>query len=58
MEFLKIISIRLVGGIGLGLIAGLLEIIILPYLYDDPINEITITIAVPYILYWLCKYNE
>lgn len=58
MEFLKIISIRLVGGTGLGLIAGLLEIIILPYLYDDPISEITITIAVPYILYWLCKYNE
>lgn len=57
LEFFKTISIRLIGGISFGLIAGLLEIIGLPYLYDDPISEITITIAVPYILYWLCKYN-
>jgi NhaP-type Na+/H+ or K+/H+ antiporter len=55
MKFFKTIAIALVGGIGLGSIAGILEIISLPYFYDDPISEITITIAVPYMLYWLCK---
>jgi NhaP-type Na+/H+ or K+/H+ antiporter len=55
MEFFKTTMISFFGGIGLGLVAGLFEILGLPYFYDDPISEITITIAVPYILYWLCK---
>ncbi|CAF1270609.1 unnamed protein product [Adineta steineri] len=55
VEFFKTTAIALVGGIGLGCIAGLLEIISLPYFYDDPISEVTITIAIPYMLYWLCE---
>ncbi|CAF1576337.1 unnamed protein product, partial [Adineta ricciae] len=55
MKFFKTISIALIGGIGLGGIAGFLQILGLPYFYDDPISEVTITIAVPYMLYWLCE---
>ncbi|CAF1291613.1 unnamed protein product [Adineta steineri] len=55
VEFFKTTAIALVGGIGLGCIAGILEIISLPYFYDDPISEVTITIAIPYMLYWLCE---
>lgn len=51
----KTTTIALIGGIGLGFIAGLLVIIGLPYFYDDPISEVTITSAIPYMLYWLCK---
>lgn len=55
MKFFKTTAVALIGGIGLGGVAGILEIIGLPYFYDDPISEITITIAIPYMLYWLCK---
>ncbi|CAF1543248.1 unnamed protein product [Adineta ricciae] len=55
MKFFKTISIALIGGMGLGGIAGFLQILGLPYFYDDPISEVTITIAVPYMLYWLCE---
>jgi NhaP-type Na+/H+ or K+/H+ antiporter len=55
MKFFKTITISLVGGIGLGGIVGILEIIGLPYFYDDPISEVTITLAIPYMLYWLCE---
>ena len=57
MKFLKTISIASIGGIGLGGIAGFLQILGLPYFYDDPISEVTITIAVPYMLYWLCIWD-
>ena len=53
-QFFQSTILTLIGGIGLGVIAGILEIIGLPYFYDDPIGEVTITITVPYILYWLC----
>ncbi|CAF2887026.1 unnamed protein product [Rotaria sp. Silwood2] len=55
IKFFKTTAIALVGGIGFGGIAGLLEIICLPHFYDDPISEVTITTAIPYMLYWLCK---
>lgn len=55
LDFLKTTSIALIGGIGLGSLIGAVEIISLPYFYDDPISEVTITIAVPYMLYWLCR---
>ena len=45
----------LAGGVGFGGIAGILETVGSSYFYDDPISEITITIAIPYMLYWLCK---
>ncbi|CAF3526435.1 unnamed protein product [Rotaria sp. Silwood1] len=47
--------VALVGGIGFGGMAGILEIICLPHFYDDPISEVTITTAIPYMLYWLCE---
>lgn len=55
-HFFKTTTISLLGGIGLGAVTGILEIIGLPYLYDDPVGEITITVTVPYMLYWLCKW--
>jgi NhaP-type Na+/H+ or K+/H+ antiporter len=45
------------GGLILGSVVASLEIVSLPYFYDDPIGEITITIAIPYMLYWLCKHS-
>ena len=55
---LKFFRNFLVGGLGgliLGSLVACLEIVSLPYFYDDPIGEITITIAIPYMLYWLCE---
>jgi hypothetical protein len=47
--------IALVGGAGFGVAAAVLEIASLPYFYDDSISEVTIAIAIPYMLYWLCE---
>ncbi|CAF0872148.1 unnamed protein product [Rotaria sordida] len=55
IKFFKTTAIAIIGGIGFGGIAGILEIICLPYFYDDPISEVTITTAIPYMLYWLCE---
>ncbi|UJR30400.1 hypothetical protein I4U23_017935 [Adineta vaga] len=55
MKFFQTISVSLIGGISLGGMTGFLQIIGLPYFYDDPISEVTITIAVPYMLYWICE---
>ncbi|CAF3376108.1 unnamed protein product [Rotaria socialis] len=55
IHFFKTTAISLIGGIVFGTIAGILEIIGLPYFYDDPISEVTITTAIPYMLYWLCE---
>ncbi|CAF3463067.1 unnamed protein product [Rotaria sp. Silwood1] len=54
-KFFKTAVVALVGGIGFGGMAGILEIICLPHFYDDPISEVTITTAIPYMLYWLCE---
>ena len=53
--FLRSIAIALVGGVGFGVTAAVLEIVSLPYFYDDAISEVTIAIAMPYMLYWLCE---
>ncbi|CAM4824044.1 unnamed protein product [Rotaria magnacalcarata] len=55
IKIFKTTAISLIGGIVFGSIAGILEIIGLPYFYDDPISEVTITTAIPYMLYWLCE---
>jgi hypothetical protein len=55
IEFLRSMTIALVGGVGFGVIAAVLEIASLPRFYDDSISEVTIAIAIPYMLYWLCE---
>ena len=55
IEFLRRMTIALLGGVGFGVMAAVLEIVSLPHFYDDSISEVTIAIAMPYMLYWLCE---
>jgi NhaP-type Na+/H+ or K+/H+ antiporter len=56
MNIMQHVTMSIFGGIVLGCLAASIEILCLPYFYDDPISEITVTIVTPYMLYWLCMF--
>ncbi|KAI3386910.1 hypothetical protein SNEBB_004258 [Seison nebaliae] len=45
----------LFGGIFLGYVTGRIEVKLLTDMFNDPLSELTVTLATPYILYWICE---